>query len=489
MIASLLKKAALFAAVLFALVAGIVIVRTALFTSTRLALPVPAPLAIDEAAAAERLGRAIRFRTVSHADEARMDAEAFRGLLRYYESAYPRLHARLTVENVARLSRLYTWRGTDPSAQPILLMAHIDVVPVENEGAWKVPPFSGIVSEGFVWGRGAIDDKGNAGAILEAVETLVARGLSPRPTVYIALSHNEEPRGDASAQIAAILERRGVRLSFVLDEGGIVADGVVKGVARPVALIGIAEKGYVSLALTTTSVSGHSSMPPRETAVGRLCRAVARLEAAPFPLALDGPTRHMLEYIGPEMGLGSRMALANLWLLSPLVKAQLAATPSVAASLRTTTAPTMLAGSPQDNVLPMNARAVVNFRIRPGETVASVTERVRRTIDDPGVDIKPWGTTFEPSVVSDTGSRAFRTIRETIAEVFPASVSAPFLVLAYTDSRRYERVADNIYRFAPMVMRPEDLTLSHGVDERIGVRSYADCIRFYARLIEKVSRP
>jgi carboxypeptidase PM20D1 len=387
---------------------------------------------------------------------------------------------------------LYTWTGSDPGARPILLMAHLDVVPVEpgTEAEWSHPPFEGRVADGFVWGRGALDNKFGVMAILEAAELLLGEGHRPRRTVHLAFGHDEEVGGDLGARaIAALLAERGVELEFVLDEGGSITEGIVPGLEAPVALVGIAEKGYVSLELSTRAPGGHSSMPPRETAVGVVSRAVHRLESNPFPARLQGATREMFAFLGPEMPFAQRMAFANLWLFRPLVERQLAATPSTDAALRTTTAATMFQGSVKDNVLPIHARAVVNFRILPGETVESVRERVRRVIDDPRIEIgvlDDFGS--DPSPVSSTDAPGFQQLARTIREVFPAAVVAPYLVVGATDSRHYGGLTGSVYRFMPATITARELAGMHGTDERVAVRSYLDGVRFYRQLILNADR-
>jgi len=272
-------------------------------------------------------------------------------------------------EEVAGGSLLYTWPGSDQSGPALLLTAHQDVVPVEtgSEGKWSAPPFSGAIANGFVIGRGAIDDKGSLMAILEATEQLLARGYRPRHTIYLGFGHDEERGGTGAIAMAALLKQRGAKIGLALDEGFAVLDGVIVGVNAPVALIGVAEKGYVSVELTAAGSGGHSSMPSDDNAAVRISRAVDRLAEHPFPARLDGPTAGMFDGIAPYSSGTMRLALANRWLLGPIVKSQLLASPDTAAAIRTTTAPTIVSAGTKDNVLPQFARAVVNHRILPGD--------------------------------------------------------------------------------------------------------------------------
>jgi carboxypeptidase PM20D1 len=257
-----------------------------------------------------------------------------------------------------------------------------------------------------------------------------------------------------------------------------------------VALVGIAEKGYLSVELLVQADGGHSSMPPRHTAVGILAAAIARLEASPFPARLPEPVRRQFDFLGPEQGLARRAVFANLWLFAPLVRSQMDKSPSTAAMLRTTIAPTMLEGSIKENVLPMRARAVVNFRVLPGSTTDEVIARVRSVIDDGRVQVEPTGTSrSEPSPVSDTESAAFSRLHRAIAATFPDAIVAPSLVLGATDTRHFIGVADNQFRFLPARLARDDLKRYHGIDERVAVDNYAEFMRFYMRYLREAGAP
>ncbi|HEX8694405.1 MAG TPA: M20 family peptidase [Longimicrobium sp.] len=471
--------------VLVALLA-VVAVRTASFKAAEPAVA-PAPVATVPAGAAERLAGAIRIPTISHENPAAFDAAAFRALHAYLQAQFPRVHSRLRRETVATHSLLYTWQGSDPSLAPILLMGHLDVVPVEpgTEGKWRESPFGGRIADGFVWGRGAIDNKMTVLGTLEAVEMLLGEGFRPARTVYLAYGHDEEVGGTRGArQVAALLRSRGVRLEMVLDEGGVIGDGILPGVSAPTALVGIAEKGFVSVELSTRAAGGHSSLPPRRSAIGILGAAVARLEENPMPARIDGPTRQLFERVGPRFPLAQRAAFANLWLTRPLVVGKLEDTPTTNAMVRTTAAATIFQAGTKENVLASRARAVVNFRILPGDSVAGVVEHVRRAVDDPRVEIRRGGGfSAEPSPVSATGSASFRTLERTIRSVFPEAVVAPYLVVVVTDSRFFGDLSPNVFRFLPVRLAPADLQRMHGTNERIAVADYERAIRIYRQLI------
>ncbi|MDA2923159.1 M20/M25/M40 family metallo-hydrolase [Acidobacteria bacterium AH-259-L09] len=370
-------------------------------------------------------------------------------------------------------------------------MSHIDVVPVDpaTRDEWEHPPFGGDIADGFIWGRGTLDIKCGAVGILEAVEFLLAEGFQPSRDIYLAFGHDEEVGGaNGNARMAATLKERGVRIEYVIDEGGILAEDIIPGIAAPVAYVAVAEKGYSGLTLTAQGTGGHSSMPPPQTAVGIVAAAIQKLESNPFPSQLGGATGLMLDYLGPEMLIAQRIVIANRWLFGPLIKRQFARSPSLNALIRTTTAATMMEGSVARNVLPTSARVVVNFRILPGDTSAQVLEYVRATVNDPRVEYDASGKTREPPTVSDTESVAFKTLQRTIGEVFPGAVVAPALTAVTTDSPKYEEITENTFRFIPTRMNNEGLTLLHGVNERIAVQNYLEIIRFFIQQIRNSAR-
>jgi carboxypeptidase PM20D1 len=448
-------------------------------------------LRIDANAAAARLAGAVRFPTVSHENGANVEAAAFQGLHGFLQQSFPRVHSALTREVVAGHSLLYTWKGTRPERPPILLMSHLDVVPVEpgTEKSWTHPAFSGLMADGFVWGRGTMDDKAGVVALLEAAETLLAKGFQPERTLYFAFGHDEEVGGQQGAKaIAALLERRGVRPDLILDEGGAIVEGLVAGIDRPIAMVGTAEKGYVSVELIAESAGGHSSMPPRHTAIGKLAAAIQKLETNPMPARIDGATRHSFEYLAPEMPLLPRLMLANLWFSSPLLERQFSADPASDSRIRTSTAATIFQAGVKENVLPHQARAVVNFRILPGDSIQGVLRHVRETVG-PDLHVAATGTSnTEPSFESDTRSSEFGLIQRTLAETFPNALVAPNLLAGGTDTKHYVRLSRNIFRFMPIRVKSEDLARIHGTDERIGIENYGEMVRFYAQLLRNGGR-
>src|SRR5205823_6316947 len=346
--------------VVVVILAVIVLERTFTFRSRQTQAAPVAVEPLDTAALAQRLAGALRFKTISYQDSSQFDAREFDGFQRYLRTTFPKLHAALKLGKVNGYGLLYEWAGSDPSAPPIVLLAHQDVVPVEpgTETRWTEPPFEGSNAGGYVGGRGALDDKGSLVGLCEAVEHLLGAGAGakPRRTVYLAFGYDEEVGGRrGAARIAELLASRHVHPDFVLDEGGGLATGFIPGIGAPVALVGIAEKGYVTVELTAQAEGGHSSMPPPATAVGILAAAITRLEAHQMPRAIRGPTADMFDYLGPEMSFAPRLVMANRWLLGGILTGRFGTTPQGNALLRTTTAPTVLQAGVKENVLPSTA--------------------------------------------------------------------------------------------------------------------------------------
>ena len=362
----------------------------------------------------------------------------------------------------------------------------MDVVPADSaaEKSWSYPPFSGQIADNYIWGRGAMDDKVNVLGILEAAEYLLNTGFRPQRTIYFAFGHDEEIGGNGgAAKIAEVLRSRRVELDYVLDEGGNIVEGIIPDVAAPVALIGIAEKGYLSLELKIETPGGHASIPPAHTAIGILSSAIDKLERSPFPSRLTPPVRQMFEFLGPEMPWQKKIVLANLWLFDPLLRYRLAKSPLTNAAIRTTQAATVFNAGVKENVLATSAQAIVNVRILPGDTISQVIDRTRQVINNAEIKIAPLAIRSEPSPVSDAESDAFKLLHRTIRQVAPGVLVAPSLLVATTDSRHYAKLTRNVFRFLPITLGPDDARRFHGIDERISLDDYERCVQFYVQLM------
>ncbi len=438
----------------------------------------------------EHLAEAIRIPTVSTEDRSLIDFAPYERFREFLRATYPLTFERLDSEIVAGHSLLLRWPGSDPELPPVLLMSHYDVVPVEEgtEADWQRPPFSGERDGEHLWGRGTLDDKGSVIGLLEAVEGLAGNGFTPDATLYLSIGHDEEiGGGQGAAAIAAVLAERGVHFEFVLDEGGAVVEDFLPGASGAVALLGIGEKGYVNVEIVAAGEGGHSSAPPAHTAVGRVAAAVAALESQPMAARLDVQEGLFAVMAGTLPGVQG-LALRYAGRLGPVIERRLSARPQTNALIRTTGAVTMIDGGVKPNVLPQQARAVVNYRILPGDTVDSVVAHVRRVVG-PDVTVRALegGFTANPSPLADTESASFRLICEVIEDVFPDARSAPWILMGATDSRHMVTLADNVYRFAPFRLTPEDMGRIHGTGERIRLSDAGPAVAFYTRLIRRAT--
>jgi len=442
------------------------------------------PLALDENRLALNLSGMIRIKTVTTANERDVAREAFLSFHEYLEKTYPLAHKTLEKETVNTYSLLYRWPGKDPEKKPCMLTAHMDVVPVAESTLhkWEYPPFSGEIANGYVWGRGGLDCKGQLANIMESVEYLLADGFTPERDIYIAMGHDEESMGDMGARmIADLLHERGVRLEFVLDEGGTLMNGAEIGVGGLIAAVGIAEKRCMYIRLVAESPGGHAAMPPRRTAVGDVARAIAALEKRPFRCVLNETLRHMLECIGGHMKFPFNVLMSNIWLTKPLLLKGFSMIPAGAAMMRTTMAPTMMKGSSAMNALAEKAEAIVSVRLLPGQSVEETLARIK---DIAGKRVKvEMVRAHGSSGVSSVSSDAYRLIKRTIEGMFGGCIVMPYLTLPATDSRWYEKVADDIYRFEPHKSLMDDGMTIHATGERLRFDSLREGTEFFIRLI------
>jgi carboxypeptidase PM20D1 len=433
-----------------------------------------------------RLGKAISFPTVCTQGYTGTDFAPFDGFIAFLAEAFPLFHKTCELERVNGYALVYRWKGSDPALPPMMLTAHYDVVPVEagTEGEWTHPGFSGAVAEGRIWGRGTLDIKSQLIAHLEAAETLMRGGFSPKRDFYFVYGQDEEIGGRNGAyKVADYFAGKGIRLEGVLDEGGFAVTGVLKGVAAPLALIGVAEKGFCNYELTLEGAGGHSSMPPRHSALGNAATLITRIENNPLPPRLTPPVKQMLGNIAGEMGPAVRMAMANLWLFKPLLLGILEKSPITNALIRTTFAATMANASKAANVLPQKAQAIINVRLLPGDTVATVEAHLKKLAGDLPVSIRTL-VPEEASQVSPAEGKAYRRITDLIAEIYPGVIATPYLVMGGTDARKYYRVCDNVYRFTPVLISNEEQRMVHGTNESLSTANYGRMIAFFRRFIE-----
>ncbi|PHN08102.1 M20 family peptidase [Flavilitoribacter nigricans] len=436
--------------------------------------------------AKRHLAEAISIPTISFGEESRFDSTAFQRYADFISRNYPLVDSLLEKKTFNDFSYLYHWKGSGDERDPILLMSHYDVVPVEPATIhnWRQPPYSGAIVADTIWGRGAIDDKTAGIAILETFEQLLQEGYRPRRDIYVALSHDEEKGGSRGASsMAAYLQERGVRFDYILDEGGAITEGIIPGVEKEVALVGIAEKGYLNLELSTSLSGGHSSIPLGTNSIDVLTAGLARLRANPFPARISEPLKLFFDYLGPESTLAMKFAFTNADVLEPLILQGLSQIPQGKANIRTTMVPTIFSSGIKENVIPKVASANINLRIIPGETVESAIAYVRKTLDDDRIRIQAQDGASDPSKVSDVESEAYEMVCRSVREIFREVVVAPHLLVGGTDSRYFAELTDHIFRFRPLRVNPDNIQSFHGLNERVTVADLENSIRFYYQLV------
>jgi len=477
------------------LLAAVVLVRTVRYTAPESA-PAPSaeknqPADIDVRQIAEHLSAAIRFQTVSAQLGQSATQQQFEAFIAWLADTYPEVHAAMQPQHLGtdpahKYSLLFTWPGKRDDLQPILLSAHYDVVPVipGTEDQWQHPPYSGAIDETHIWGRGALDDKSAVIALMEAATRLLREGFQPERTVLISLTNDEEVSGNhGTAAVVKKLEQDDIHPAWTLDEGSFLLRGFIPGIDGDVASINVAEKGYMTVDLVAHGQGGHSSMPPRQTAVDILAAALMKLQQSPIPGGLEGVSGDMFDSIAPHMSFGKRMLFANRWLFGGLIEKALKGSASTAAMLHTTIAPTMLRASVKENVLPIEAVATINLRVHPRDTIEGVADYLKKTIDDERVDlVVRQGDSA--SRVSSSEAAGFKALADSTHAVYGPVIVAPGLTVAATDSHRYEKVADNSYRFNPMVVTREDVHGFHGTNERISIDNMVNATNFYRQLIK-----
>jgi len=460
---------------------------------------------------AEKLAAAIRIPTVAQQDnplEERANLEAWQSLM---TDLFPRVHETLTVEAPDPYRLVYRWdpvggtgrgegsaggdgRGRPATPHPLLLMAHYDVVPADGDG-WSVDPFGGVIRDNAVWGRGALDNKLSHIAILQAVEELLESGFAPTRPFYLAFGGDEEIGGRRGAhEIASAFRNRGIRFAATLDEGAIIADGLVPGVATPVALIGCGEKGHVNFRVTVTSRGGHASNPlPRDAAV-LLARALVRILGRRRTPRRTATVTAFVRAFGTLLPGFSSAIMRAYPATAPLVHRALAASPETDSMIRDTQVLTMLTGSDAPNVLPRTLQGNINVRLLPGSTVDGVRADMERRIErsvlrrsrsgSVTIEPAPGVDTMEAPPESPASGPAYETLKRVIEGVWPGLPVLPYLVTATTDSRHYAAVSDTVYRFLPYVLTRDDIAGIHGVDEHVSIENIDRAVTFYRNWIE-----
>ncbi|MEL7833257.1 M20 family peptidase [Fodinibius sp. Rm-B-1B1-1] len=449
--------------------------------------PLALEYTIDEDKALDRLSEAIQHKTVSLEDTSAINYEPYDNFIAFLEKGYPKLHQEAEKQRIGKYSVLYKWEGSNASLKPAMLIGHYDVVPVKSGGdtLWQHAPYKGEVSDGFLWGRGTLDDKSGIMSIMEAMEYLIDQDFQPERTFYVALHHDEEVGGVRGAQrISKHLQDNDIELAYLVDEGLPIAEEIIDNVNVPLAMIGVASKGSVNIELTYNQDGGHSSMPPRSSVIGTLSDAVNRIERKPMKASYRGLIVETFEPLIPYMTYTQRLAFNNTWLFRGIIKNKLSNNPATNAALRTTAAKTIFEAGFKENVLPVEGKVIINFRIHPNDTVEDVVEYVRDRINNDRINIRVLDRARNSSPVSSTKAKPYKMLKSTIEESFGEALVSPSLFIAASDARHFEDLTPNIYRFRPIRARHEDRSRVHGIDERISTENYIEMIRFQIRLIE-----
>lgn len=437
------------------------------------------------ASPSETLAQAITFKTISRQDKSTIDYDQFDKFHTFLRATYPRVFSELEGEVINRYSLLLNWPGSEPEAAPILFTAHMDVVPVEpgTETDWTYPPFEGKISDGNIYGRGTLDDKQGLIGLLEAAQRLLAVGFKPRRGITFAFGHDEEISGpEGAVALAARIQERGMRFAWMVDEGGLLISGNPLLSGRPMAMINVSEKSYLTLTLTATGPGGHSSRPPAVSTIGRLSDALAKIEQNPFPARVVGPVVAMLEALGPFSGQPNRFVFDNLWLTGPIVANSMADDSVTNSFVRTTTALTMFNAGVKENVVPQMAEAKVNFRLLPGDTPEMVVNHIEDLIEDESIVIS-FDCWKRSAPVAQYPGGGFAVIGEAVKMVYPESIVVPSLLPGATDSRHYADVADNHYRFHGVIVNTAQSASVHGTNEFISIESFNKSIEIAVNMM------
>ncbi|NRB40609.1 MAG: M20/M25/M40 family metallo-hydrolase [Pseudomonadales bacterium] len=449
------------------------------------------PKAFSQPAVVEHLSQAITYQTISHQDKSQIDPQAFTGFVQFLHATYPQTFSKLDVTSISKHSLIIHWPGSNNRLKPVMFDAHYDVVPVEKgtEGDWLYPAFSGAIAEKQIWGRGALDDKASVIALLEATELLLTQGFKPQRGIYISLVHDEEIGGEQGAKIVGqYLLEKGIQMEYLIAEGGTLVTDHPLLPSNPVAMIGLAEKTYLTLTLSVEAKGGHSSMPAKENAIVMLAEAVSILHNNPFPSRLRPPVDDMFAVLGDHVDGIQGFLFSNQWLTRGVLAYGLSKDPVMAAMVRDTTAVTMFNAGVKENVVPQKAEAKVNFRLLPETDVDNFIVQVNKLVDNTAVSIsaQQWS---HSSGIADIDGKGYAALTQAIEKHVPDVIVTPSLVMATTDSRHYSKLTDNIYRFHPYSVSINDTSIIHGSNERISIAAIIQAVDVTKTLLQQASQP
>ena len=440
-------------------------------------------ISFDKQAAVDALQKLVQCKTVSYNDVSLEDDGEFRKLIDLLPGLYPRVFDVCSFRELPDRALLLRWPGKSEKA-PSVMMAHYDVVPV-NEESWDKPPFAGIIEDGVLWGRGTLDTKATFNGVLSAANYLIGKGFQPENDIYFAFSGGEEINGMGAVNIVNYFKEHGIQPALVVDEGGAVVENVFPGVKEPCGLIGIAEKGMMNVQYTVRSSGGHASAPLPRTPITTLAKACQSVIQNPFKMHLTKPAAEMFDTLGRHSSFALKLVFANLWLFKPVLDLICkAGGGEMNALVRTTTAFTMMQGSNARNVIPAEASLVSNMRLNPADTVAGAKAYLKKAVNDDSVEIRVLES-FEPSPISETGCESWDKVAQAVSHTWPGCIVSPYLMVQCSDSRHYRDLSNHVYRFSAMDMTSEERKSIHGNNEKIRLESISRAVEFYIRLMKQ----
>lgn len=472
-----------FVLTIIALLLAVVLIRTLCFKPNCQPTPETSEIEFEKDIAVAALQKLVQFKTVSYYDKSLEDEEQFEGFEKALKELYPAVFKECELTKFPDRALLFRWKG-EKNDSPAVLMAHFDVVPCEEE-SWQKPPFSGIIEDGVMWGRGTLDTKGTLNGILYSANTLISQGFKPRQDIYFAFSGGEEINGNGAKNIVNYFREKGIVPAFVLDEGGAVVENVFPGVKGECGLIGIAEKGMINLEFEVSSNGGHASAPAPHTPIGELSAACCKVEATPFKMHITKPVAQMFDTLGRYSTPLYRTIFANLWLfkgvLGLLGKLQGG---EMNALVRTTVAFTQSSGSSAPNVIPPTAKMVANLRLNPQDSVEGAKKYIKKTIGNENIKLNVLNAE-EPSRISRTDCEGYQKVASALCGTWKGAIVSPYLMVQCSDSRHWGVVSDRVYRFSAMDLTSEERRTIHGHNERIRLEAIYRTVEFYLRLIKQ----
>ena len=466
---------------ILAVFAAVILVRTLTFKPKAQPKISEEEVSFDKDGAVNALAELVKCRTVSYSDHSKEDDAEFEKLIAKLPGLYPNVFGACEFQQLPDRGLLFKWPGK-AAGNPAVMMAHYDVVPV-NEDQWDKPAFDAIVEDGVMWGRGTLDTKVTFNGVLFAADHLIAQGFCPEHDVYFAFSGGEEVNGKGAQYIVDFFHKNHIHPALVLDEGGAVVDNVFPGVKGDCALIGTAEKGIMNVEFKAKSNGGHSSTPPVHTIVGELSQAVVNVEKKPFKRHLTKPVKEMLDTLGRHSGFGYKILFANMWLFEGLFDLVCKRSGGeLNAMVRTTCAVTKMEGSKAYNVIPPTANVGMNLRLMGGDTVESAKAYLEKVVNNPKIEVSVVNGT-DPSPDSDTSCKEWKLLCQAVADTWKGAILSPYLMMAASDSRHYSRITDRVYKFSAMKMSKEERGMIHGNNERVPVETLVRAVEFYVRLM------